>query len=223
MKWSFFFYFVISCSLFFQYHRYTLFSSHIHWFPFSHLLSSFLLFSFLSFIPFLLFSFLYSFHLFLSLFLFFFLFSFFFFLFLSISFDLAVIRITCNMDDIRRTVRLAVVGGRGFKDYERMKVELDGISGSVRISCIVSGGAMGADRLAERYARERRIPTEILRPDWSKDPRGARDREERGHRGPVRRDGGVLGWEEQRDQGFDREMREGGKEAVRSDRFSYSL
>jgi len=34
------------------------------------------------------------------------------------------------------------------------------------IDCIISGGAFGADALAERFAREKGIPTIIFKPDW---------------------------------------------------------
>jgi len=36
------------------------------------------------------------------------------------------------------------------------------------IDAIVSGGAYGADALAERFAREKGIPTIIFKPDWDK-------------------------------------------------------
>ena len=43
-------------------------------------------------------------------------------------------------------LKVAVVGGRDFNDYEKMKKILDEIGPDV----IVSGGANGADKLAEK-------------------------------------------------------------------------
>ena len=59
---------------------------------------------------------------------------------------------------------LAVVGSRWFSDYSRMKRVLSEYS----IKKIVSGGAQGADSLAERYAKENSIPVLKYIPDWSK-------------------------------------------------------
>ena len=56
-----------------------------------------------------------------------------------------------------------VIGSRTFTDYDLIKKELD----KYVISKIVSGGAKGADSLAEKYAHENNIPVEIFKPDWS--------------------------------------------------------
>jgi YspA, cpYpsA-related SLOG family len=56
-----------------------------------------------------------------------------------------------------------VIGSRTFNDYELVKEELD----KHEISKIVSGGAKGADSLAEKYAYENNLPVEIFKPDWS--------------------------------------------------------
>lgn len=58
----------------------------------------------------------------------------------------------------------AVIGGRTFNDYELLKSELD----KLQIDKIVSGGAKGADTLAERYAKEHSIPLEVFNADWDK-------------------------------------------------------
>ena len=57
---------------------------------------------------------------------------------------------------------MAVIGSRSFNDYERMKRVLD----KYKPRLIVSGGAKGADTLAERYAKEKNIPTKIFLPDY---------------------------------------------------------
>jgi len=57
---------------------------------------------------------------------------------------------------------VAVIGSRKFTDYELMKKTLD----KLEIELIVSGGAIGADTLAEKYAEEHDIPTIIHKPNW---------------------------------------------------------
>lgn len=61
-------------------------------------------------------------------------------------------------------MRVAVIGSRTFSDYNLMKEALS----EIFITQIVSGGANGADKLAERYAKENDIPTKIYLPDWNK-------------------------------------------------------
>lgn len=51
-------------------------------------------------------------------------------------------------------MKLAVVGGRDFKDYEMLAFVLDRDFGG-RITEIVTGGALGADALGDRYSLER--------------------------------------------------------------------
>jgi hypothetical protein len=59
-------------------------------------------------------------------------------------------------------MRVGVVGSRYFVDYNQLSTELN----KHNISSIVSGGAQGADALAERYADEYQIPITIHRADW---------------------------------------------------------
>lgn len=64
---------------------------------------------------------------------------------------------------------LAIVGSRGFADYDLLCKFLDGYSElGVEIGGIVSGGAMGADTLAKSYALERNIPFLEIKPEWDK-------------------------------------------------------
>lgn len=70
-------------------------------------------------------------------------------------------------------MRLAVVGYRGFHDYEWARKEINTLLEEERkegetLECIVSGGAKGADTLAERYAEEHCIKMEVYSPDWKK-------------------------------------------------------
>jgi len=61
-------------------------------------------------------------------------------------------------------MRLAVVGSRSFKDYNLLKSELKKYE---NITEIVSGGAIGADELAEKFAKEYNIPVKIFKPNWN--------------------------------------------------------
>ena len=61
-------------------------------------------------------------------------------------------------------MKYAVIGSRDFNNYAVLENELD----KHQISKIVSGGAKGADQLAERYAQEKSILIQIFKPDWTK-------------------------------------------------------
>lgn len=66
-----------------------------------------------------------------------------------------------------RTV--AIVGSRDFKDYGLLKDHLDSMLGNTPGEVqIISGGARGADKFAERYAAERGYEGLIIEPDWDK-------------------------------------------------------
>lgn len=69
--------------------------------------------------------------------------------------------------------RIAVVGSRGFDDYARLVSVLQPHLPAV----LVSGGAQGADALAERLARERGLTIDVIPADWQRYGRGA---------GPIR-------------------------------------
>ena len=59
-------------------------------------------------------------------------------------------------------MNIAVVGSRDFTDYNLLSDTLN----EEDITLIISGGASGADSLAEEYAHEHKIPLEVHRPDW---------------------------------------------------------
>jgi len=61
-------------------------------------------------------------------------------------------------------MKVAVIGGRDFNDYEKVKQTLSNID----ITELISGGAKGADSLGEQYAKGKGIPTKIFLPDWNK-------------------------------------------------------
>jgi hypothetical protein len=61
-------------------------------------------------------------------------------------------------------MKVGVIGSRTFNDYDLMVQSLKGL----KITLVISGGAIGADSLAERYAKENNIQTKIFLPDWEK-------------------------------------------------------
>lgn len=62
--------------------------------------------------------------------------------------------------------KVIVAGSRSFDDYELMKKKLDYFFRDQKDVAILSGTARGADRLGERYARERGLPVERFPADW---------------------------------------------------------
>jgi len=66
-------------------------------------------------------------------------------------------------------MKFAIIGSRSFSNYEYLKEKLSGIP----ITHIVSGGAVGADSLAERYAQERGIPITVIKPDYAQHGKAA--------------------------------------------------
>jgi hypothetical protein len=65
----------------------------------------------------------------------------------------------------RGEMKVLVCGGRDYNDQSAAWGFLDGYR--ARISLLISGGARGADTLAERWAANNRIDTEIFRADWN--------------------------------------------------------
>ena len=68
-------------------------------------------------------------------------------------------------------MKIAIIGSRGFDDYELLKRSLEPFRD--QITLVISGGAKGADSLGEKWARENGIETKIFLPEYSKFGRGA--------------------------------------------------
>ena len=64
-------------------------------------------------------------------------------------------------------MRVAIIGSRTFNDYEYLKGIMGIINESVAISCVVFGGANGADSLGEQWANENKIKTDIYLAEWN--------------------------------------------------------
>ena len=60
-------------------------------------------------------------------------------------------------------MKIAVIGSRSFNNYDLLKQKLD----TLPQFTLISGGAKGADTLAERYADEKGYTKIIIKPDWS--------------------------------------------------------
>jgi len=65
---------------------------------------------------------------------------------------------------------LAIIGSRSFNNYTYAKKEILNIiqNNKIPITKIISGGASGADKIAEIFANKFNIPIEVLVADWSK-------------------------------------------------------
>ena len=87
-------------------------------------------------------------------------------------------------------MKLAIVGSRNFEDYSLLCKILKKYE---NISEIVSGGARGADTLAEKYAHDNNIKMKVFKAEWNKWGKRA---------GPIRNkkiweyaDEGIAFWE----------------------------
>jgi len=70
-------------------------------------------------------------------------------------------------------VKVGIVGTRTFDNYVLLKTVLFQNINIPSVEYIVSGGANGADTLAEQFATENDIKTIIFRPDWNKHGKSA--------------------------------------------------
>lgn len=68
-------------------------------------------------------------------------------------------------------MNVAIIGSRTFTDYERAEQFLSALE--LDITRVISGGAKGADAIAERYAAEHGIPITVYPADWKRYGRGA--------------------------------------------------
>lgn len=64
--------------------------------------------------------------------------------------------------------KIIIAGGRDFDDYELLKRICDNLIKYKDSVEIVSGGANGADKLGERYAKENNMNLRIFPADWYK-------------------------------------------------------
>ena len=65
-------------------------------------------------------------------------------------------------------MKVIIAGGRDFYDYTLLKRKCDELLKDVSDIEIVSGAANGADRLGERYAKEKGYPVKQFPADWKR-------------------------------------------------------
>lgn len=68
-------------------------------------------------------------------------------------------------------MKVIIAGSRGCNDYELLKQVIN--DSNFNIGEIISGGAIGVDRLGERYAHDNNIILHIMYANWGEDGRKA--------------------------------------------------
>ena len=68
-------------------------------------------------------------------------------------------------------MKVIIAGSRGAKEYKDILKAIQ--ESGFEITEIISGGALGVDRLGEKYAIEHSIPFQRFLPDWKRFKRGA--------------------------------------------------
>lgn len=81
--------------------------------------------------------------------------------------------VNCQADVIEKLVKesrepygILVVGSRTFNDYDLLKETLNKKIALKNNVTIVSGGAKGADKLAEQFAKENNLKSVVINADW---------------------------------------------------------
>ena len=70
-------------------------------------------------------------------------------------------------------MKIAIVGSRNFNNYELMSNSILSKFNLTDIDAVVSGGAKGADSLAERFAHENNLLLHVKEADWKQYGRAA--------------------------------------------------
>ncbi len=60
-------------------------------------------------------------------------------------------------------MKTAIVGSRNIENYDLLKQATKGL----KITMVISGGANGVDKMAERYAQENDLPLTVLPANWA--------------------------------------------------------
>ena len=75
-----------------------------------------------------------------------------------------------------KIIKIVIAGCRNYNNYEEAKTYIDLCISNIRNGnkiIILSGGASGADKLGERYAKENGFEVELYPADWNKYGRSA--------------------------------------------------
>lgn len=65
-------------------------------------------------------------------------------------------------------MKILVCGGRDYNDQERCWSILDKAHSHYKFSCLIEGGAKGADYLAKTWAQSRQVPIQSFPADWKR-------------------------------------------------------
>lgn len=76
-------------------------------------------------------------------------------------------------------MRILVCGGRDYRDSGRVYAALDLLHARRGITCIIEGGAPGADKLAAHWAKRRGIECQTFVPEWRRGPKAGPERNRR--------------------------------------------
>ncbi len=73
------------------------------------------------------------------------------------------------LENLINESNLAIIGSRSFNNYSYAKKEILNIiqNNKISVTKIISGGASGADKIAQIFASKFNIPIEVIVPDWS--------------------------------------------------------
>ncbi len=65
-------------------------------------------------------------------------------------------------------MRAIVCGGRSYLDINTLFDVMDRLHATYKFTCIIEGGAKGADQLAQRWAHENAVATVRVAADWTR-------------------------------------------------------
>jgi hypothetical protein len=68
----------------------------------------------------------------------------------------------------QKIIRLGIVGSRTFTNYALLESTILHFMKNNNVIQIITGGAKGADTLAEKFATENNIQCIVFKPDWKK-------------------------------------------------------
>jgi predicted Rossmann fold nucleotide-binding protein DprA/Smf involved in DNA uptake len=74
-------------------------------------------------------------------------------------------------------MNIAIVGSRSFEDYDALVKFIKSKIDIREVEVVVSGGAKGADALAERFAHQYELGMRVIYPNWQRHGKAA---------GPIR-------------------------------------
>lgn len=69
------------------------------------------------------------------------------------------------------SIKLAIIGSRSFSSYNDLDIAIKDLN--FDLALIISGGARGADQLAESWANAKKIAFKAILPQWKKYGKGA--------------------------------------------------